>query len=176
MKLLASPHGTNKNANNETYGDTDGDGADTHLCQSEQFIHTISRYSHQAEGEDKYGDPVVEPCFYVGYESRERSSRSWMQQRINPWAKRLRKMIQNKKNSMYNPQNVIPRRKTEELRIIGSIFSPDLLAIQWMPTARVPAVDVATALLIPLYKQPPAHEWWIGFIKLLYMRIVSRSS
>lgn len=50
----------------------------------------------------------------------------------------------------------VPKRNTDALRISGSTFWPDLVATQSIPTARPPALSVAMALLIALYKHPPA--------------------
>lgn len=50
--------------------------------------------------------------------------------------------------------------KTEAPEMTGSAFAPDLLAIQWMPRARRPAVEVAIALFTPLYRHPPEVTRW----------------
>lgn len=64
MKIFSSPNRADKHAYEHAHGASYGNGGETLLCQSNQFIDTITGDRNQAEGEDTDGDTIVEPGFY----------------------------------------------------------------------------------------------------------------
>lgn len=76
MELLACPNGADHDRHREADAESDGYGAESPLSQRKQLLYAIARHRDQIEGENKYGDAVVEPGFDGGDELGERRSRS----------------------------------------------------------------------------------------------------